>query len=49
MQKLQLPVRDLRNRLQKEQKNAKMPKMRPIPYLQERLRWQVEASESGQT
>ncbi len=49
MQKLQLPVRDLRNRLQKEQKDAKMPKMRLIPLLQERPRWQVEASESSQT
>ena len=48
MHKLQLPVRGLRNRFQKEQKDAKMPKMRLIPYLQERPRWQVEASESIQ-
>ncbi len=49
MPKLQLPFGDLRNRLQKEQEDAEMSKMRLIPLLQERLRWQVEASESGQT
>ena len=49
MHKLQLPIRALRNRLQKEQKDVEMPKMRFIPLLQEGPRWQVEASESSQT
>lgn len=49
MQELRLPARGLRNRLQKGPKDAKMPKMRLIPLLQERPRWQVEASESSQT
>ena len=49
MQKLRLLFRGLRNRLQKEPKDAKMPKMWLIPLLQERPRWQVEASESSQT